>query len=537
MRHSVRDRVIALACLLAVIVLALAGCQPAAAPTQPAAPAPTDAQTVVIAPTDAPTAVPATPVPTAAPTAVSAEPTPADAPAVLTVLDRAFTLAELEALEQASATVDGAEYRGVSLLALLEAAGVAASDVALVASDGYAANVTVADITDECLLAYAEGGGLDAVMPGMSKSSWVRGVVEIRAGKPAEAKAETAAPAEGDDEPLGGPVSLVDAAGRTVELESLPRRIVVVGRGPHMSLHLLYMFPEGRERLVGTESRSATPSNFLPFVDPRFEQIPTLDANPNVEQIVALSPDLVIMKGIVVDNTAEALAQIDIPVLYVGLETVDQFFADLANVGAVLGNTERAEEIAAFYRSRLDRLAERTAELAEGDKPRVLLVEYSDRGGEVAVQVPAASWMQTVEVETAGGHPVWLDSAAPTDGWTVVNLEQIARWDADMIFVVVWYTLDPQEVIDGLKADPQWAALRAVQDGNIYAFPQDIFGWDQPEPRWILGMNWLATHIHPELFEDIDMNAEVMAYFGELYGMEPAAIERDILPTVRMHVR
>jgi len=144
--------------------------------------------------------------------------------------------------------------------------------------------------------------------------------------------------------------------------------------------------------------------------------------------------------------------------------------------------------------------------------------------------------MQTVEVETAGGRPVWLDSAAPTDGWTVTNLEQIARWDPDKIFVVVWYTMDPQEVIDGLKADPQWSQLRAVKNNEIYAFPQDIFGWDQPEPRWILGMTWLATRIHPDRFQDIDMTAEVMAYFSELYGMDEAAIKRDILPTVRMDV-
>lgn len=482
--------------LLTIATLALAGCQPSTAPTPPAE----------------------------------------EAPPVLTVLDKAFTVADLEALDQVTATVDGTAYHGVGLLAVLDAAEVAASAVALVGNDGYSANVTVADLTAECVLAYAEGGGLDAVLPGLTKAAWVRDVVTIRANAPAAAPAAAPGEAAAETATLGGPVSVVDAAGRTVELAHLPQRIMVVGTGPHMSLHLLYMFPEGRERLVGTESRSATASNFLPYVDARFEQVPTLAANPNVEQIAALAPDLVIMKGIIADPTAEALAQVDIPVLYLGLETVDHFFADLANLGVVLGNTKRADEIAAFYRSRLERLAERTAAVPADERPRVLLLEYSDRGGEVAVQVPARAWMQTVEVETAGGHPVWLDSAAPTDGWTVVNLEQIAAWDADTIVVIVWYTLDPQEVIDGLKADPQWAALRAVKEGRIYAFPQDIFGWDQPEPRWILGMNWLATRIHPERFADLDMHAEIMAYFGELYGMDAAAIERDILPKVRMDV-
>jgi hypothetical protein len=55
--------------------------------------------------------------------------------------------------------------------------------------------------------------------------------------------------------------------------------------------------------------------------------------------------------------------------------------------------------------------------------------------------------------------------------------------------------------------------------------------------RWILGMNWLATRIHPERFKDIDMKAELMAFFSQLYGMNKTAIETLILPRVKMDVR
>jgi iron complex transport system substrate-binding protein len=311
----------------------------------------------------------------------------------------------------------------------------------------------------------------------------------------------------------------------------------VVGRGPHMTLHILYMFEEGRQRLVGMEKRGATASDFLTAIDPQFSKKPTLDANPNVEQIATLKPDLVIMKSATADKLGDTLVQADIPVMYVNLETPDEFFRDLANLGTVLANPERAEEIATFYRTRLEKLSQATAEIAEGDKPSVLLLEYSDRGGEVAVQVPAKPWMQTLEVQTAGGNPVWLEAAAATSGWTVVNLEQIAVWDPDKVFVVVWYTLDPQVVIDGLKADPQWSTLKAVKNNEIYAFPQDIFGWDQPEPRWILGMMWLGTRIYPDRFADMDMQAEIEAYFGELFGMDQAAIDTIIVPKVKMDVR
>jgi len=209
---------------------------------------------------------------------------------------------------------------------------------------------------------------------------------------------------------------------------------------------------------------------------------------------------------------------------------------DVSNVGAILGNPKRAEEIVAYYQSRLDRLAKGTAGIGEVQKPRTLLLEYSDRGGEVAVQVPAISWIQTIEVETAGGAPVWLENAEPTDGWTVVNFEQIAVWNPDKIFVIVWYTLDPAQVISMLKADAKWGTLKAVQDDQIYAFPQDIFGWDSAEPRWILGMQWLATRIYPDRFADLNMTEELYSFFGEMYGMDKAVVDAGIMPKAKLDV-
>jgi iron complex transport system substrate-binding protein len=333
------------------------------------------------------------------------------------------------------------------------------------------------------------------------------------------------------------PIKLKDATGRVVELDKMPQRLVVVGRGPFMVLHLLYAFDEGRQRLVGVENAGTAASDFLPLVDPSFNSKAILFKNPGVEQIAALKPDLVIMKGTSVDTKAETLEKSGIKTLYLALETPELFAKDVANLGLVLGNSKRANEILAFYQKRLDRLRKGTAGLKETDKPRVLFVEYSDRGGKMAARVPAKSWMQTIEVQTAGGSPVWFEAAQGSDGYTMVNFEQIARWNPDKIFVVVWYTLDPKKVIQDLKSDPQWSALKAVSDGQLYAFPTDIFGWDTPEMRWILGMNWLATRIHPDRFKDIDMKAELMAFFGQLFGMKAAAVEILILPKVKMDVR
>jgi iron complex transport system substrate-binding protein len=331
-------------------------------------------------------------------------------------------------------------------------------------------------------------------------------------------------------------INVVDATGRTLELSKLPQRLVIVGRGPYMPLHLLYTFKEGRERLVGVESKGNVISDFLPLVDTSFKTKTFLVQNPNVEQIASLKPDLVIMKGTSTNSQSESLDKIGIPTLFLALETPEQFIKDTSNLGIILGNEKRAGEVLEFYKKRLDRLRKGTDTLKDADKPRVLLIQYSNRGGSVAVEVPAESWMQTIEVKTAGGNPIWIEASKTSDGWTIVNFEQIAKWNPDKIFIAVWYALDSQKVINEIKNDPKWSTLKAVKNNDVYVFPRDVFGWDQAELRWILGMNWLATRMHPVLFKDIDMNAEVMAFFTQLYGMSMKDIETGILPEVKMDV-
>jgi iron complex transport system substrate-binding protein len=345
-----------------------------------------------------------------------------------------------------------------------------------------------------------------------------------------------AAPAAAPAAKSASAIRVTDAAGRTVELARPPQRIVVVGHGPYMALDLLYMFPGASQRLVGTEKKGQAVSDFAPLLDPSFAEKAVLQS-PGPEQIAALHPDLVLAKGAVLEATGIALGEIRVPIVYLGLETPDQFYRDVANLGTLLGQPARAREIASYYRSRLARIRAGWRGVREADRPRVLLVEYAERGGAAAVRVPARPWMQTLEVETAGGRPVWLDSAAPGSGWTVANLEQIARWDPDQIILVVRYSLDPAEVLATFKADPQWRALRAVRAGALHAFPSDAYGWDSPDPRWLLGMIWMAKTLHPERFRSLDVAAEVRDFYRTLYGMDEKAIARDIMSRVRLDAR
>ncbi len=214
--------------------------------------------------------------------------------------------------------------------------------------------------------------------------------------------------------------------------------------------------------------------------------------------------------------------------IYVDFETPEQYQRDLQSLGLLFQDEARAQELAEFYRSNVDAIANKVAGLTDEQKPKVLLLYYSDKDGEVAFNVPPMGWIQTMMVETAGGNAIWKD-ANLGKGWTKVTLEQIAAWDADKIFIISYFK-PINEVLEGIKADPQWQELRAFKDGQLYGFASDMLSWDQADPRWILGQIWLATKIHPDLFADLDIMAEAKSFFTKFYGLSETTYADKIVP-------
>lgn len=130
--------------------------------------------------------------------------------------------------------------------------------------------------------------------------------------------------------------------------------------------------------------------DFLALVDLGFNQKTFFEGDAGPEQIAAVKPDAIVLKSIVAEQLGRPLEQLGLPVIYVDLETPDQYFKDIVTLGQLFGNPDQAQTITAFYQSRLDRVSQATQNLAEDQKPRVLLLQYSDKGGEVAFNVPPA---------------------------------------------------------------------------------------------------------------------------------------------------
>ncbi len=322
-------------------------------------------------------------------------------------------------------------------------------------------------------------------------------------------------------------VMLTDALGRQVTFEQLPLRIVVAGKATSLLADALYMFPQAAERLVAI-STAFQGVDFLPIVDPGFKEKTILAGQAGAEQIAAVNPDVVLMKSYLAGKLGKTIEEIGIPVVYLSLETPDEYLSETTSLGKLFGDEARAGEIKTFYRTRLDLVKQKVDSIPEKNIPSVLVLQHTIKGGQTAFRVPPADWMQTELVSLAGGKPVWKEDVNGS-GWAVVTLEQIALWNPSQIYLIDYFD-DPEKAMQDFIREPSMAMLDAVREHQVFAFPKDTTSWDQADTRWILGLLWLAKHIHPELFQTLDMDEAFRSFYQTLYRMDDDTIENQMIP-------
>lgn len=346
---------------------------------------------------------------------------------------------------------------------------------------------------------------------------------------PATQAPETAVPAA-TEAPAATSFTVTDALDRTIDFDQPPTRIVICGKAGFILTNAAFLFAEAPERIVGYVPDTKTETDFIQYIYPQANGMSKLKTDSSADEIAALQPDLVLMKSYLKEDIGSQIEQLGIKVVYLNLETPEAINKDILTLGGIFGNSERADQLINLYDMSVKKITDVSSTLTDDQKPTVLLLQYSNKGGEIAFKVPPADWIQTGIVEMAGGIPVWKDT--PTDGWTVITIEQIAAWNPQVILLVD-YKGNALQVVNDLKADDKWALMDAVKNGKLYAFPLDFQSWDQPDSRWALGMTWVATKLHPDLFSDVKMYEEIPYFYASFYSLSDNIIQEKIMPLVK----
>jgi iron complex transport system substrate-binding protein len=435
---------------------------------------------------------------------VEAQPTaPPPADTIFIANGVPFTLADLQALEQVEIDVEDKHYTGVRLLDVLAKAGITEGSIRLVASDGYEGEVAIDVLDEQSLLAYNDEGGVNTVLPGYDKGSWVKYVIRIEPlGAPQSAgPLPTVKPL-----PAGEAVTVVDSLGNEVLIPKDVKSVASMRSGITEIICALGQC----DKIVAVDEMVKDGSSygaFITSVHPELMALPAPYAGQDlsVEEILRIGPDVVLHGGYGRIKQAEALMKQapGLPVVIAHFETIEQYMDDIRIVAQCVDAEDRAEELIAYLQGQLGAIAARVGDIPDDQKVRVFY------GGHEIDHVYTPDTFEHAQIVLAGG----VNVAQELSGWLPdVSAEQLLIWDPEVI--VVLNGTDVEAILN----DPQVSSVSAIKNGRVYALPEA--GWDFSSPRALFAIEWLATKLYPERFADVDIEAAADEFYQAVFGVD-----------------
>jgi iron complex transport system substrate-binding protein len=212
----------------------------------------------------------------------------------------------------------------------------------------------------------------------------------------------------------------------------------------------LYLIGEG-DRVVGVSGYTVRP--------PEARRKPKVSAfiNARYDKIEALQPDLVLAFSDLQADIAAELIRRCYNVVTFNQRSVDEILQMIVLIGALVGQSGRAEALAADLARGLDEVRERAAALPR--RPRVFFEEWDN---------PLISGIRWVDelMTIAGGDPIFPELRdRPLAKNRIVSPAEVAARDPEVV-VASWCGKGVK--MRSIVERPGWDAVSAVKAGRIH---------------------------------------------------------------------
>jgi len=304
------------------------------------------------------------------------------------------------------------------------------------------------------------------------------------------------------------PLTIVDSDGRAMVIEKPAKRIAAQTYAVWALASL-----NATDLVVGTSMASFRG-------DPIFSQKLSKDvvdigsfygpgAKINVEVIASLEPDVVIAptRFYYPESELEAKLPPSIKVIRLSFLDVKELAREIRVLGAVINKTEEAERLAEKIEALINLVSERVA--STPNRPRVYLEWYSP------YSTPANGTIFHELIELAGGINVFSDLKARGQGFVQVSPESVIQRAPDVIIRCAPGWMMPaynpciaknesalKALYDEMKRRSGWESIPAVANNRVYVISSIYDGGYGKAVQLVL----MAKLLHPELFEDVDLN-------------------------------
>ncbi|MDP6706016.1 MAG: ABC transporter substrate-binding protein [Alphaproteobacteria bacterium] len=244
----------------------------------------------------------------------------------------------------------------------------------------------------------------------------------------------------------------------------------------------------------------------------------------SLESAISVKPDLAILaawQAHVLGDQVKRLEAAGVPVVVLdyNAQTVEKHVTSTLALGAVLGQPARARELADLYAKAVRDVTTRVS--GARARPKVY-VELARKGaGEIDNSYGDTMWGRLVEA--AGGTNIAKGQIAK---WGPLNPEYVLAENPEAIFLAGsgWLSRDKAVlmgpgVVPGTSHErmrpyvgrPGWSRLRAVVGGQVHA----IYHGGARTLYDFAFLQYMAKALHPELFEDVDPQANLDAFFAK----------------------
>lgn len=303
-------------------------------------------------------------------------------------------------------------------------------------------------------------------------------------------------------------IVVTDIRGKEVQLSEPAKRVIVLYQGALDGMYMLH----AEHTVVGIQNNIYTnPETFKYFskLDPRIarKELPApgnWETSTNIESVLALQPDLVIIASGQTD-AIRLLESLDVQVYAVSPQNNEQLFEEIESIGKLTGTYERAVELLAYTRRKLDEIAEATDHIEQKKS-----VYYAWSGGRIYSTSGQNSRMAEC-FRLAGVRNACTFAIDQPN----INPETLISWDPDII--LLWST-DPQVLYD----KKELAVLKAVKNKNVHVLDPPFFY----DPH-TLKIMYAAIELHNFAYganEHFDLDENRRDIMTKLYGAKATAL-------------
>ena len=232
-------------------------------------------------------------------------------------------------------------------------------------------------------------------------------------------------------------------------------------------------------------------------------------AEPSKEVLAALSPDLILAGRAKPDQVRVLKTASGCPAVYQPRDSLDGEDYAIENgpyenwltLGYIFGRQDRALDIIGFCQGQFQEIREKTAGLSPSERRTIWYCSGKINRGS----------RHYSPIRLAGAH---MPSAQGRPFFGEVQLEQVFKWDPDIILVQYWPHL--AAMIEDTRKDQTLSLLRAVKSGQIFFIRNGRIGYDA---AFSAAETWYIAKIaYPRCFADVDVAARADQMLEFFYG-------------------